>query len=278
MHRRAIYLALLLSIALGGASGCALTTPRCDTTISCLRESKSPLQWRVGHRGGGRRDTAYPENTLPAFRRSALLNVRLLETDVRLSPDGTPFLFHDAKLSSRNFVGPSELLGQPVSSIRRELLSRICMPEDPSICVPTLREALNELRSTQSVLLLDIKGADPIHVIKTVMSTLTDIEIREQVIVQCDGLPVLQFVRSHYPAAAVLARAHHQDELTEIIPLHPDIVQIDEEWMTPEILASLHRAGAKVLIKTLDQKGDEPSHRDALFASSVDLVLTDYPE
>jgi glycerophosphoryl diester phosphodiesterase len=52
-----------------------------------------------GHRGArGLR----PENTLPAFETALDLRVSTLETDLQLTRDGVPVLFHDAALSERS--------------------------------------------------------------------------------------------------------------------------------------------------------------------------------
>lgn len=47
------------------------------------------------HRGAGR---VAPENTLAAFAAAADLGYDLLETDIQVSRDGTPFVFHDRDL------------------------------------------------------------------------------------------------------------------------------------------------------------------------------------
>ena len=49
----------------------------------------------VAHRG---HSTAAPENTLPAFAAAAAAGAGMIETDVRLTSDGTAVLLHDATL------------------------------------------------------------------------------------------------------------------------------------------------------------------------------------
>lgn len=49
----------------------------------------------VGHRGAA---GLAPENTLASFRKAHELGVRMVETDVQLTADGVPILFHDDRL------------------------------------------------------------------------------------------------------------------------------------------------------------------------------------
>lgn len=67
-----------------------------------------------------------PENTLLAFDAAIAAGADGIETDVRLSADGLPVLFHDAKIGRR-----------PVARLTRAELSRAA-----GFHVPTLAEAL----------------------------------------------------------------------------------------------------------------------------------------
>jgi glycerophosphoryl diester phosphodiesterase len=49
----------------------------------------------IAHRGYPRH---YPENTLVGFEAAAAAGARFVETDVQLSSDGVPFLFHDRNM------------------------------------------------------------------------------------------------------------------------------------------------------------------------------------
>jgi glycerophosphoryl diester phosphodiesterase len=82
----------------------------------------SPLA--IAHRGGA---GLAVENTLNAFTRSSALGIRYLETDVRVTADGIPILFHDA--------GTQRLLGLPgrIEQRRRDQLPA---------WIPTLESAL----------------------------------------------------------------------------------------------------------------------------------------
>ncbi|KAL2077220.1 hypothetical protein ACEWY4_026724 [Coilia grayii] len=58
----------------------------------CVLEHLPPKPALIGHRGA---PMLAPENTMMSFRRSLECNVTAFETDVQLSKDDIPFLFHD---------------------------------------------------------------------------------------------------------------------------------------------------------------------------------------
>ncbi|NJL28369.1 MAG: glycerophosphodiester phosphodiesterase [Thermoanaerobaculia bacterium] len=78
----------------------------------------------LGHRGYHQ---SHPENTLEAFAAALALGVDGIETDVRLSTDGLPILFHDR-------LAPS---GTPVAELTRAQLEA-----ETGHPIPTLDEAL----------------------------------------------------------------------------------------------------------------------------------------
>ncbi|MBB5790424.1 glycerophosphodiester phosphodiesterase family protein [Jiangella mangrovi] len=64
--------------------------------MSLTRYGVEPHVLAIAHRGGA---GLAAENTLAAFERSYALGLRYLETDVRITSDGVPLAFHDAKLN-----------------------------------------------------------------------------------------------------------------------------------------------------------------------------------
>src|SRR5687767_13312877 len=72
------------------------------------------------------------QNTLEAFAAALAMGVDGIETDVRLSADGLPVLFHDR-------IAPD---GRPVAELTRKELSRAAGYD-----VPTLEESLGEFPS-----------------------------------------------------------------------------------------------------------------------------------
>jgi glycerophosphoryl diester phosphodiesterase len=54
-----------------------------------------PLPIAMAHRGGA---IEHLENSMPAFEACTAMGYRYLETDVRVTADGVPVVFHDATL------------------------------------------------------------------------------------------------------------------------------------------------------------------------------------
>ncbi len=85
------------------------------------------------HRGGS---IEAPENTLESFKYAIDLGSAYIETDVQLSADGIPFIFHDD--------GLSRLLGKDITfnSLHSNEINQLRLFE--SYQIPTLEEALKK--------------------------------------------------------------------------------------------------------------------------------------
>jgi hypothetical protein len=83
----------------------------------------------------------------------------------------------------------------------------------------------------------------------------------------------LASVRERYPDIAVLARSHSIADVRMAYRKLPDIIQIDEDWITPEMVQEIHAAGSKILVKSLYAM-DTAEHWDRLFHAGIDIVLT----
>lgn len=74
-----------------------------------------PTPCAIGHRGAA---GELPENTLSSLERARARGAAILETDLRLSADGVPVLFHDANLD-RTTDGQGPLASRPYAALRR---------------------------------------------------------------------------------------------------------------------------------------------------------------
>jgi hypothetical protein len=81
-------------------------------------------------------------------------------------------------------------------------------------------------------------------------------------------------VRQRYPNIAVLARSHSIADIRQAYRKLPDIIQVDLDWMTPDMIEEIHAAGSKILVKSLYDM-DSPENWDRLFTVGIDILLTD---
>jgi glycerophosphoryl diester phosphodiesterase len=102
----------------------------------------------AAHRGGA---ALWPENSMTAFRGATALAVDQIETDVRLSSDGEPFILHDATLD-RTTEGNGI-----AADLSWSALSRVRLKRTVSDTIPHLDEVLRLLAPGTIDLRLELK-------------------------------------------------------------------------------------------------------------------------
>ncbi|KFM94283.1 glycerophosphodiester phosphodiesterase [Paenibacillus macerans] len=124
--------------------------------IGRLESADSPLMV-AGHRGY---KSAYPENTLLAFRKALDLGVDMLEFDLRLSKDGVLMVIHDATLD-RTTNGTGPVGGHTLEELKKLDAGGWFGREFTGLQIPTLEELIALLASYPDVLLnVEIKPAE----------------------------------------------------------------------------------------------------------------------
>ncbi|MDP3119016.1 MAG: glycerophosphodiester phosphodiesterase [Sulfuricurvum sp.] len=103
----------------------------------------------IAHRGFS---AEYPENTLLAFREAINAGAWMIETDIRLSADDVPVIFHDSSL--QRVCG----LREGVEDLPYEVLSKIDISSYfdsamPLQTIPTLAELLDSIHGEIGVIL-----------------------------------------------------------------------------------------------------------------------------
>lgn len=238
--------------------------------LDALRSPSRALFWPAVHRGDSDLGLG---NSARGIENAARAGATLIEIDVRMNREGVLFLFHDGKLRARNFSGPRIWYGKNPERLGAELLGSLC---DPSahICAPELAEALKVLKPYAAALLVDVKRASRAMLDGIVAEAQRSSQL-SQIIIQCPALPVLRALRKRHPEVAVLARTFSPAQAREAIEYSPEIIQGDDRWLTEDLIKEIHRQGARVLVKTLDEESDTPAHWLRLRKKGVDIVLTD---
>jgi glycerophosphoryl diester phosphodiesterase len=251
-------------------SSSAYTASSPRSVLARLHEKPSPLRWPAAHRGDA---ASGPENSLPAIRGAAQAGVPLIEVDVRRNADGTLFLHHDPHLDREKVIAPSGLLDHRVSSLTDDELGSVRYPGVTAAGLATYAQALGAIEPYHTALQLDVKG-ESLAVIDRAVRIAREQSQAHQIVIQCQRLSTLASIRQRYPDIAVLARSHSLADIRRAYRKLPDIIQIEEHWITPELIQEIHMAGSKILVKSLYAM-DTAEHWHRLFAAGVDIVLTD---
>tara|TARA_B100000965_G_C19551172_1_gene740100 strand:- start:561 stop:1301 length:741 start_codon:yes stop_codon:yes gene_type:complete len=137
------------------------------------------------HRGGS---IEAPENTLESFRYSLDLGCSYIETDVQLSADGIPYIFHDddlKRLLNRNIM---------FNSLNSSEINELKLFESYSI--PTLQMALTQF--PDALFQIDLK-TDEVAI--PAMQMIKELNAFERVCVASFSSKRLQTVRRKFPKA-----------------------------------------------------------------------------
>jgi len=215
----------------------------------------SPSMLVFAHRG---HHVVFPENTLQAFDAAVRLGADGIETDVRLSRDGVPVLFHD-----------DQVRGRPISDLTRHDIARIAGHE-----VPTLTEAL--LRFPKPIWNIEVKAPAAIGAVLQAMSAFA--ATRRMIITSFHHDLIVRCARvSTVPAGLILA--HAPSDLPGLLASHVDNQWVrtlvwDQRVLTPSLLRQARAARWWNFVYGVD---DADSMR-LLAKHGVDAVITDRPD
>lgn len=138
----------------------------------------------IAHRGG----LFYrPENSLAAFKYIQEQGIHWIETDIRLSKDDVPLLFHDERiaLADDNFVALRNLTAEQLQQI----------DIGGGEVVPTLSE-LFEVIGDDMCLDIEIKELDATEL---TMKAVASYGLSSRVVITSFIPEALQYVKDHYP-------------------------------------------------------------------------------
>jgi glycerophosphoryl diester phosphodiesterase len=212
---------------------------RYPTLSACFDNPSCTDLLIVGHRGTVK---FAPENTLAAFESAIELGADVIELDVRNTADGYLVVIHDNTVD-RTTDGHGRVDEMTLAEI--EALSiRSNYPWVPPQKVPTFTEALAFL-----------KGRIPINVdvktdlLETVAAEVEELDMLDQAYMLTKSLDSGFRFRAVSPGLKLQARAHTTEEVYQYLDeLAPMAVQIDLSMLTPELVAAVTAAGARVYL------------------------------
>ncbi len=264
---------MICSRSRSGVMGRSLRSGLAVSAVLCfMGVLPTRAEWRCvpsAHRG--ERAQAF-DNSVAAIR--AAVGIPYVEIDIRVTADNDLILFHDRRLSAENYRGPHGFIGRPVSSLSREEVASIRFPDGARI--PKLRTALSEVEGRGITLMLDVKSTS-VRDFKRVMAEVYESGAESRVVVQCQTEDLLRYMRTVHPRIAVLARAHHESDVSVLLGHSPQFVQVNHTWKLSRLVPMLHKRDARVVVKTLTPETDTPAVWRTLCEVGIDVVLTDRP-
>jgi glycerophosphoryl diester phosphodiesterase len=227
----------------------------------------------IGHRG----DRAEaPENTMPSLE-LAMDRLAYVETDVQLSRDGVPMLFHDTDLE--RITGDRRSVGDlDAGQLRKLDVGAWYGREFQGERMPTLEaflEALAERRDARALVELKADWAD--EEVRTVVGLIDRMGLRGRVVLESFSLETLFAVQRVSPTTPriMLIRELPADPvpMAERLGLIGFGTTAKSVTAQPQALEALHEAEIAVLCYTLNTE----DRWEEVGALGVDGIITDEP-
>ncbi|MEO6200073.1 MAG: glycerophosphodiester phosphodiesterase family protein [Cryobacterium sp.] len=227
----------------------------------------------AGHRGDG---SAAPENTMPAFDRALESSIDFVETDVQLTKDGVPVLFHDVRLD-RTTNGRGTVAEHTMEQLRKLDAGSWYGEAYAGTRIPTLDTFLARLATSDKKALVELKFSWTAAELRPIITLIDQHALRDRVVLQSFSLETLanlQRVAARYPRM-MLVRELPADPVPMarqfgVIALATTAVAVAK---SPEAVVRLHEAGIGVVCYTLNsqkQWSEAQGH-------GVDGIITDTP-
>src|SRR5699024_9416992 len=155
----------------------------------------------IAHRGASAR---YPENTMAAFKGAVEMGADMIEFDVRLSADGIPVIFHNARLDSP--INASGLIADSTLTELKKLDAGSWFhPDFISEQIPTLEETLAWASGTIR-LNIELK-TDSVdngkQLAESCLSLVKKYRMSEHVLFSSFDLNMLEYIKEIEPGASI---------------------------------------------------------------------------
>ena len=230
---------------------------------------KTPGVAISAHRGGS---MEAPENTLESFKYSLELGCAYIETDVQLSSDGIPYIFHDDDLS--------RLLGKDVTfnSLHSSEIQNLKLFE--SFDIPTLETALKTF--PDALFQIDLK-TDEVAI--PAMKIIETLEAFDRVCIASFSSKRLALINEMYPHVCLSMGPKEILKLLlasyglykKKVPgncLQVPIYQYGIKLVTRRFIQYVQNIGLKIHVWTIN----DVNEMQQLISLGVDGIITDRPK
>lgn len=227
----------------------------------------------ISHRGAA---AIAPENTLSAFRLAIEQGVDFIETDVRLTADGTPVLMHDPELD-RTTNGTGPLATHTIEQLRALDAGSWFDPAFAGEPVPTLAEFVELLVPAPTRAFVELKGEWSPEQVAAVVDLMRWHGLGMRVVFESFEVPTLELLRAHAPefATMLLTRELSDEMLATAVALGASAIGAREQLFveSPEFVARIRDAGIGAMAYTLNTA----EQWDRAATLGIDFIITDDP-
>jgi glycerophosphoryl diester phosphodiesterase len=213
---------------------------------------------------------------MAAFQLAWEANADGIELDVHLSKDGQVVVIHDERLE-RTTSGRGFVVQHTLQELKQYSNGRWFSLEYSHQTIPTLREVLEWLESTEMVANIELKN----NLIKypgleeKVVTEIERVGLENRVILSSfnhESLKHLHLFRPHYSLAALYDQIFHKPwkyaRALGVSAVHPDFRSVTEK-----MVVKCRQARVAVRPYTVDREKD----LKRMFALGVDAVITNEP-
>jgi alpha-beta hydrolase superfamily lysophospholipase len=240
--------------------------------LSSLKDPSCLINWRVYHRS--RTSSEQPGNTEALVRAAFNNRAPAIEIDLRLSRDRELVVFHDKRLTTASVSGPSHLMGRQIEDLSALEVQQFRY-KGTKEKIAVYRDLIKGLPDNDTILFLDVKGNFE-RIVRAAVRLATRFGASKKIVVQCDNVEELQFVKKEFPKIVALLRVHQLSDLDAARREKPDVVQVDEPLIGEAVGLKLGQP-VRVLTKNYEQGIDTPPTEE-LFKRGVDLVMVEVAE
>lgn len=213
---------------------------------------------------------------MAAFQLAWEANADGIELDVHLSKDGQVVVIHDERLE-RTTSGRGFVVQHTLQELKQYSNGRWFSLEYAQQTIPTLREVLEWLESTEMVANIELKNNSIKYpgLEEKVVTEIERVGLENRVILSSfnhESLKHLHLFRPHYSLAALYDQIFHMPwkyaRALGVSAVHPDFRSVTEK-----MVVKCRQARVAVRPYTVDREKD----LKRMFALGVDAVITNEP-
>lgn len=227
----------------------------------------------IAHRGYSARA---PENTLAALRAALDAGTDSVEFDIHTAADGTPVLIHDNNLGrTTNGVGP--VRRRTIGQLKRLDAGAWFSPEFEGEPIPTLEEALDEVRGRVRRVYAEVKGYRELEDLDRMVRITHELGMLERTTFISIDWRIVERIHGWGESVTVgyiVTEADHAGEaLDRAIVRGRSILDFDARLVLarPELIAESHREGIPTAVWTVNDRDTAAR----LARAGVDRFTTD---